>query len=825
MRSIILRRTPAFVVLLALTIALLAGSTAAKGAASPLGLVAAYSFDAGAGTTLADASGQGNTGAISGATWTTAGKYGGALTFDGNNDFVAIADKTALDLSSGMTLEAWVKPSAGAPSWRTLLFKEHGNGMAYSLYSSDGTGRPITQVNIGGERDARGSVLTLNTWSHLAGTFDGSYIRLYLNGKLVRSLSARGSITASSGLLKMGGNSVWAEWFAGQIDNVRIYNRALSATELQSDMSSAVVDSGAPSDTQAPSTPGDLTVSSRTQTSITGAWTASTDNVGVTGYGRYQAGTSVGNGAGTGYSFTGLACGSSYALAVDAYDAAGNRSGQSTLTAATSACSVSDTSPPSTPQGLQVTSSSQTAVSIAWSASTDNVGVTGYGYYKAGVSAGNGSGTGYSFTGLMCGSSYPLSVDAYDAAGNRSAQSTITAATSACSASDSTPPSVPQGMQVSSSSQTGISIGWNASSDNVGVTGYRLYRNSTLVASTASLSYAFTGLTCGTTYGLGVAAFDAAGNASYLAEAVLTATTSACSTSSPPVNSAAPVVSGTAKVGYSVSSSNGSWSGSPSYSYQWRRCDTAGANCANISGANSSSYLAVTADQGATLRSQVTATNSAGSAAAASAQTAVVAAADATPPPASGNANVWIDTNGGTCVRQATATTYVDSAACGSFDAAYDRASPGDTVNIAGGSYGSQSINGDKGSTTPVIVQTAPNATVNMSGLTVSADYTNVRGPITVSGGMNVNLSDPANPVKWVVIDGVKSGLAYIENTQDVTIKNSEVGPNPGKILMQIGGYPETHRLTLRQRLPARQPAYWPPTSTWSASSPPVCRA
>ena len=91
---------------------LVAGSSVASGALSQPGLVAAYSFDAGSGSTLTDVSGRGNTGAIAGATWTAAGKSGGALSFDGDDDWVSIADAAALDLAYGMTMEAWVKPSA-----------------------------------------------------------------------------------------------------------------------------------------------------------------------------------------------------------------------------------------------------------------------------------------------------------------------------------------------------------------------------------------------------------------------------------------------------------------------------------------------------------------------------------------------------------------------------------------------------------------------------------------------------------------------------------------------------------------------------------------
>src|SRR6185295_6110586 len=80
--------------------------------ATPAGLVAAYAFDEGIGNTVNDASGNLNTGTVTNATWTTAGQHGKALSFNGTNALVTIADSNSLDLTTGMTLEAWVNPSA-----------------------------------------------------------------------------------------------------------------------------------------------------------------------------------------------------------------------------------------------------------------------------------------------------------------------------------------------------------------------------------------------------------------------------------------------------------------------------------------------------------------------------------------------------------------------------------------------------------------------------------------------------------------------------------------------------------------------------------------
>ena len=132
-----------------------------------LGLVAAYGFDAGSGSSAADSSGKGNVGSISGAVWSGAGRFGSALSFDGVNDWVTVPDASSLDLTTGMTLEAWVRPSA-LGGWRTVVFKERPGGVVYGLFADQAGSRPLGQVFIGSERNAVGTAaLPLNagrTW-------------------------------------------------------------------------------------------------------------------------------------------------------------------------------------------------------------------------------------------------------------------------------------------------------------------------------------------------------------------------------------------------------------------------------------------------------------------------------------------------------------------------------------------------------------------------------------------------------------------------------------------------------------------------------------
>ena len=232
------------------------------------------------------------------------------------------ADANSLDLTNGMTLEAWVNPNALGTTWRTVVFKEQPGGMVYSLYGNQNTSRPVGQVYIGGERNVVGpAALALNTWTHLAVTFDGSNLTQYVNGALVTTTAFAGAIPASTGVLRIGGNSVWSEWFSGVIDEVRIYNRALSVGEIQTDMNTAI----GPADTTPPSTPTNFVKTSATPTSISTTWSASSDNSGtVAGYNVYQGTTKVGTASGTTFTFTGLVCSAPYTLGVEAYDVSGN---------------------------------------------------------------------------------------------------------------------------------------------------------------------------------------------------------------------------------------------------------------------------------------------------------------------------------------------------------------------------------------------------------------------------------------------------------------------------------------------------------------------
>lgn len=214
--------------------------------ATASGLVAAYNFEEGYGATVVDASGKGNHGVTRGTMRVAKGKFGQAASFDGIDDWITVNDSATLDLTTGMTLEAWVYPTETMSGWRTIVNKEQPNGFgaAYYLAANSDLNQPeaaiyTTQWN----KLYGGPVVGANRWTHLAGTYDGSTLRLYVNGAQVSSQPLTGGIDVTTGALRIGGNAYWGEFFKGYIDEVRIYNRPLNVSEIVTDMNTSIASS------------------------------------------------------------------------------------------------------------------------------------------------------------------------------------------------------------------------------------------------------------------------------------------------------------------------------------------------------------------------------------------------------------------------------------------------------------------------------------------------------------------------------------------------------------------------------------------------------
>ena len=164
--------------------------------------------------------------------------------------------------------------------WRDVI--EKGNDNYYLEATSNKSSRPAGGAIIGGNNgEAFGTpALAVNTWTHLAATYDGSALRLYVNGNLTGTTAKTGAITASTAALTIGSDPFYGQYFAGLIDEIRIYNIALTQAQIQTDMAAAL---GGP-DAQAPSAPGTLSATAVSGSRVDLAWGAATDNLAVTGY-------------------------------------------------------------------------------------------------------------------------------------------------------------------------------------------------------------------------------------------------------------------------------------------------------------------------------------------------------------------------------------------------------------------------------------------------------------------------------------------------------------------------------------------------------------
>ncbi len=171
-----------------------------------------------------------------------------------------------------------------------------------------------------------------------------------------------------------------------------------------------------------------------------------------------------------------------------------------------------DTQAPSVPGGITATVRGTTVIFLTWQASNDNVGVASYEVFKNGAYAGSVGGNGAGLNGLSPGTTYSFTVAACDAAANCSAQSAAVTATTL--AADSLAPTVPSGLAATAMSNSQIALAWNASTDNIAVTGYKVFQGAALQGMFSATSFTATQLDPGTPYTFTVSACDAAGNCS-----------------------------------------------------------------------------------------------------------------------------------------------------------------------------------------------------------------------------------------------------------------------------------------------------------------------
>jgi hypothetical protein len=121
-----------------------------------------------------------------------------------------------------------------------VLIKEQPSNLVYALYANTDVNRPQVWAFTTSDLFAQGTAqIANNAWTHLAATYDGSTLRMYVNGVAVGSRAMSGGMLRSTGALRIGGNTIWGEWFRGRLDDIRVYSRALAGAEIQTDMGRA----------------------------------------------------------------------------------------------------------------------------------------------------------------------------------------------------------------------------------------------------------------------------------------------------------------------------------------------------------------------------------------------------------------------------------------------------------------------------------------------------------------------------------------------------------------------------------------------------------
>ena len=202
-------------------------------------LVGYWPMEEGSGTSILDASGSGNNGALTGSPTWVAGQRGRfALLLNGSTQYALVPDAASLDLTTAITLAAWIRPAGSSAATQYLVKKATINGTGGYELSLSSAGKVFVRFN----QTTSGDTFRINSttsyplsgtaWMHVAATYDGATIRLYVNGVQEGMLAATIAIAQNNLPLGIGAQSDGGTKFNGALDEVRVYGRALSAAEI-----------------------------------------------------------------------------------------------------------------------------------------------------------------------------------------------------------------------------------------------------------------------------------------------------------------------------------------------------------------------------------------------------------------------------------------------------------------------------------------------------------------------------------------------------------------------------------------------------------------
>lgn len=227
------KRVLVFLLTLALAVAMVIPMAIPVGAVIAPQLAARWPFNEESGaTTVADISGNGNTGTIYGATPGAAGKFGNALSFDGN-DYVSVPDSPFLTCHN-LTVEAWIKGNSftSNPVIVSKVEGTAGNQPGWKGFYLQIWNSKVTLAIDGNVWFSGSTSLLPNIWYQVAGTYDGTTMKVYLNGALDGTYTSSSGISDTAAAVTIGNFSLYNRFMDGSIDEVRIWSSVLTADQL-----------------------------------------------------------------------------------------------------------------------------------------------------------------------------------------------------------------------------------------------------------------------------------------------------------------------------------------------------------------------------------------------------------------------------------------------------------------------------------------------------------------------------------------------------------------------------------------------------------------
>ena len=370
-----------------------------------------------------DATAYSNHAVVNGAQLTTDrfGKANQAYSFNGVDQSLEAANSPQLN-SANTTISFWINPKTFAASGETYILS-HGGYQERWKISLPNHGKPVFTTHAGGvccsDLDS-GTPLALGTWTHVVMVHDGAKDIIYFNGVKVNEKTSTGALDTTTKPLGIGYDPINdSNYFNGSLDEVEIYNTALTATEIAALYAAESV-APASSDTEAPCAPLNL-AATVTNTNVSLSWLPAMDNVGVVAYNVYQDGAVIATTSDLTAAVSGLAPQTDFVFGVSAIDAAGNESLITTLDVTSGEEATPDVTPPTVPGNLSGTTGAH-SVLLTWDASTDDRAVFGYvvtvdGTFYDSLGA---NVTSVLVNGLDAETPYTFEIYAFDKAGNES---------------------------------------------------------------------------------------------------------------------------------------------------------------------------------------------------------------------------------------------------------------------------------------------------------------------------------------------------------------------------------------------------------------------